>query len=251
MSKTILVHSFRHGVGRSSIAVNFTVLLAAQGYRVAIIDTDTEAPVTHRLFGLDENMMTYSFRDYLQGKCSLVQAAYDVTSHLAATLKGQIFLVPANTKYAAAHQSPTTVLDTQVFNESCQNLIQSLKLDALVVDTQPGVSHQALVALPISDVLVIILRLDQRDYQGTSITMDLVRKLNIPRVALIVNEAPLTFDFGDIKNKIEKTYDCRVAAVLPYVEEVMALGNRDIFALRYPQHHLTKTLQDVAANLMT
>lgn len=250
MSKTILIHSFRHGVGRSSITVNLTFLLAAQGYRVGIIDTDIEAPVTARLFGLDESQIVYSFVDYLQGKCSLVQAAYEVTPHLGVPLKGQIVLVPANTRYAEPISTLTVMQDTHFLNESCQNLIQSFKLDALVVDSQPGVSHQALVALPISDVLIVVLRLDQRDYQGTSIMMDLVRKLNIPRVALIVNEAPLTFDFSDVKNKLEKTYDCRVAAVLPYVEEIMALGNQDIFALRYPQHHLTKTLKDVAASLM-
>jgi len=250
MSKTILIHSFRHGVGRSSIAVNLTFLLAAQGYRVGIIDTDTEAPVTPRLFGLDEEHITYSFVDYLQGKCSLAQATYEVTSYLGASLKGHLFLVPATTRYAEPIQPLSTMQDTHFLNESCQNLIQTFKLYALVVDSQPGVSHQALVALPISDILVIVLRLDQRDYQGTSIMMDLVRKLNIPKVTLIVNEAPLTFDFSDVKNKLEKTYDSRVAAVLPYVEEIMALGNRDIFALRYPQHHLTTTLKDVAATLM-
>lgn len=250
MSKTILIHSFRHGVGRSSITVNLTFLLARQGYRVGVVDTDTGAPLTHRLFGLHEETITYAFSDYLQGKCSLTQAAYEAPLPADLSLKGRIFLVPANTRYAEPVHPVTQTQDPDFLNESCQHLIQTFHLDALLVDTQPGVSYEALTPLAISDTLVVVLRLDQADYQGTSITMDLVRKLNIPRVILIVNEAPLTFDFRDVKAKIEATYDCRVAAILPYVEEVMALGNQDIFALRHPHHQLTKTLHSVAASLM-
>jgi MinD-like ATPase involved in chromosome partitioning or flagellar assembly len=250
MSKTILIHSFRHGVGRSSITVNLTYLLASQGYRVGIIDTDTGAPLTHRLFGLPEETITYAFSDYLQGKCTLAQAAYEAPLPADISLRGRIFLVPANTRYVEPVYPITRTQDPDFLNESCQNLIQTFRLDALLVDAQPGVGYEALIPLPISDVLVVVLRLDQADYQGTSITLDLVRKLNIPRVVLIVNEAPLTFDFRDVKAKIEATYDCRVIAILPYVEEIMALGNQDIFALRYPHHQLTKTLHDVAASLM-
>ena len=44
MSTIVTVHSFRRGVGKSSVAVNLAVLLALQGRRVALIDTDFQAP---------------------------------------------------------------------------------------------------------------------------------------------------------------------------------------------------------------
>ena len=72
----------------------------------------------------------------------------------------------------------------------------------------------------------------------------------MPQLFLIVNEAPTNFNFDEIKAKMEDTYQCEVAAVLPYVDQMMALGNRDIFAMRYPRHPMTATL-DKAATLIT
>ncbi len=250
MSKTILIHSFRHGVGRSNIAANLAFLLAHEGQRVAIIDTDTKAPASHLLFGLKDEDFTYSFNDYLLGTCEIHQAAYDLTNQVRTRLKGRLFLVPGNASQEKNARELNGVQDVQLLNMGCQNLIETLNLDALLIDTQPGVSEKALVTITVSDTLVIILRLNQRDYQGTSVTMDVVKQLDVPRIVLIVNEAPNTFDFDEVKIKMEQTYNCEVAAVLPHVDEVMALANKDIFALRYPQHTLTTKLKDAAIKLI-
>ncbi len=249
MSKTILIHSFRHGVGRSTIAANLAFLLASEGQRVAIIDTSTKAPATHLLFGLKEDDMAYSFNDYLLGQCDIQQAAHNVTGHLKESLKGQIFLVPANTKSEKTARQLNDAQDALLLNTGCQTLIDSLGLDALLIDTQPGVSETALVAITVADTLVMILGLSKQDYQGTGVTMDVVRQLDVPRVVLIVNEAPTAFDFDEIETKMEQTYNCEVVAVLPHLDEVMALANKDIFALRYPNHSLTTQLRKAAINL--
>ena len=40
MNTIVTIHSFRRGVGKSSLIVNLAVLLAMQGRRVALVDTD-------------------------------------------------------------------------------------------------------------------------------------------------------------------------------------------------------------------
>lgn len=249
MPKTILIHSFRHGVGRSSLAGNLAFLLASQGQRVALIDTNTDMPATHILFGLKDQDLHYSFNDYLLGNCEIHQAAYDLTHHLKSNLNGRLFLVPGNSGDDHPARKLHSAQDVHLLNTGCTNLINSLNLDTLLIDTQPGINEDALVAITVSDTLVVILRMDQRDYQGTSVTMDVVKQLDVPRIVLIVNEAPSAFDFSEIKTKMEQTYNCEVVAVLPYVDEMMALANSDIFALRYPQHAFTTMLSDVAVNL--
>ncbi len=250
MPKTILVHSFRQGVGRSTITANLAFLLAQNGYRIAIIDTNTKLPATHLFFGLTEKEMEYSFNDYLLGSCNIEQAAYNLNPRLETSPKGQLFLVPGNSNI----DNPVKILkhpqDVHLFSSGCQSLIQTLQLDALLIDTQSGVSDTSLVTVTVSDTLIIILRLNQHDYQGTSVTMDVVRQLNIPRIVLMVNEAPTVFNVDDIKAKMEQTYDCEVVAILPHVDQIMALANKDIFALRYPQHRLTSILKDAAMNLI-
>ena len=50
MSKIISIHSFRGGTGKSNTTANLAALLAAQGLRVAVIDTDINSPGIHVLF---------------------------------------------------------------------------------------------------------------------------------------------------------------------------------------------------------
>ena len=47
MSKIISIHSFRGGTGKSNTCANVTTLLAAQGMRVGVVDTDIQSPGIH------------------------------------------------------------------------------------------------------------------------------------------------------------------------------------------------------------
>ena len=98
MSKIISVHSFRGGTGKSNTTANLSALLAAQGQRVGVVDTDIQSPGIHALFGLDEDSITYSLNDYLNGRCEIQQAAHDVTGNLGTPLRGKIYLVPSSMK---------------------------------------------------------------------------------------------------------------------------------------------------------
>ena len=76
MSKIISLHSFRRGTGKSTLVANLTAVLAAEGRRVGVIDTDIQSPGLHLLLGLDEAGTTHTLNDYLGGDCDLQQAAW-------------------------------------------------------------------------------------------------------------------------------------------------------------------------------
>src|SRR4029434_8046054 len=101
----------------------------------------------------------------------------------------------------------------------------------------------------ISDALVIVLRPDQQDYQGTSVTVEVARKLDVPRLLLIANKVPAVFDVRGVKARVEQTYQCDVTAVLPHSDEMMSLASAGIFVLRYPDHPITAALKQVAPKL--
>ena len=75
----VAVHSFRGGTGKSNTTANLAILLALEGKRVGVIDTDIQSPGIHILFGLDEDAIGHSLNDYLWGKCDISAAAHDVT----------------------------------------------------------------------------------------------------------------------------------------------------------------------------
>ncbi len=64
------------GTGKSNTTANLAALLASEGKRVGVIDTDIQSPGIHVLFGLQEEDMTYSLNDYLWGNYVVVLPFY-------------------------------------------------------------------------------------------------------------------------------------------------------------------------------
>lgn len=246
MSKIISIHSFRGGTGKSNSSANIASLLAADGARVGVVDTDINSPGIHILFGMQEEQMKYSLNDYLRGKCEICDTAVDVTDNLARNpvnkvpIKGRLFLIPSSMKVGEIARILREGYDVGLLNDGYQELLTSLKLDYLVIDTHPGVNEETLLSIAISNFLAIILRPDSQDYQGTLVTVEVARKLDVPNMVLVVNKAPQSFDQEALKKRIEETYRMPVAAVIPHSDEMMALASSGIFALQHPDHEVAK-----------
>jgi septum site-determining protein MinD len=249
MSKIVSIHSFRGGTGKSNSSANIAALLAAEGHRVGVIDTDIQSPGIHVLFGLEEEQMAHSLNDYLWGKCEIQQTAMDVTANLGVPVKGQIFLVPSSIKAGEIARVLREGYDVGLLNDGFRDLVEHLNLDFLIIDTHPGLNEETLLSIAISDVLLIVMRPDQQDYQGTGVTVEVARKLNVPRLMIIVNKVPAVFPPAEVKARVEKIYRADVAGVLPHSDELMTLASAGIFATRYPDHPITATYKQIAARL--
>ena len=250
MSAIISVHSFRGGTGKSNTTANVASLLAADGRRVGVIDTDIQSPGIHVLFGLDDDQMVHSLNDYLWGKCDIKQTAHDVTPDLEPGSTGKVFLIPSSIRAADIARVLREGYDVGLLNDGVRELIKALDLDVLLIDTHPGLNEETLLSIAISDALAVILRPDQQDYQGTGVAVEVARKLGVPHMLLVVNKVPAVFDPASVKERVEQTYGADVAAVLPHSEEMMTLASSGIFALCYPDHPVTDQLRNVAHGLV-
>ena len=246
MSKIVSVHSFRGGTGKSNTTANLAALIAAQGRRVGVVDTDINSPGIHVLFGLEEEQMVHSLNDYLWGKCDIQETAHDVTATLGISGPGRLFLVPSSIRAGEIALVLREGYDVGMLNDGFRNLIQALKLDVLMIDTHPGLNEETLLSIAISDLLFIILRPDQQDYQGTGVTIEVARKLGVPKMLLIVNKVPDAFAPAEVKARVEGAYHAEVAAVLPHADEMMTLASAGVFVARYRDHPITVALQQVA-----
>jgi septum site-determining protein MinD len=250
MARIISIHSFRGGTGKSNTVANVAALLAARGLRVGVVDTDIQSPGIHVLFGLHGEEISHALNDYLWGGADIQQVALDVTRRLGGALEGRLFLIPSSIKPGEITRVLREGYDAQLLTRGFRELVDTLHLDALLIDTHPGLNEETLLSIVISHALAIILRPDQQDYEGTGVTVAVARKLDVPRMLLIVNKVPAAFDPAEIQARMEQAYDCPVAAVLPHSDEMMTLASSGIFALHYPDHPLTALYRQVADQLM-
>ena len=86
-----------------------------------------------------------------------------------------------------------------MLNDGYERLLEELALDVLMIDTHPGLNEETLLSIAISDALVIIMRPDSQDYQGTAVTVEVARKLGVPRLLLVVNKVPSSFNPAEVK----------------------------------------------------
>lgn len=87
MATIISIHSFRGGTGKSNSTANIAALLAVEGQRVGVIDTDIQSPGIHVLFGMAGEEIGHSLNDYLWGRCDIRQTVHDVTANLGISRK--------------------------------------------------------------------------------------------------------------------------------------------------------------------
>jgi len=59
-------------------------------------------------------------------------------------------------------------------------LTDALALDTLLIDSNSGINELSLTLLAMSDIAAVVLRLDKHDYQGTAVTVELARRLDVP-----------------------------------------------------------------------
>jgi septum site-determining protein MinD len=256
MATIVAVHSFRGGTGKSNITANLAVTVARQDRRVGIVDTDIQSPGIHVLFGFDEDRIERCLNDYLWGQCAIEAAAYDVSADLKdangepAISKGAVFLVPSSIRAGEIARVLREGYDVELLSDGFQRLIDRLDLDYLFIDTHPGLNEETLLSMTLAGQLVLILRPDRQDYQGTAVTVDVARKLDVPRMLLVVNKALPSFDFVALREQVERAYQTSVAGILPLNDEVARLASGDVFSLRSPDHPWSRELRQIAAQLV-
>lgn len=240
MSKIVSIHSFRGGTGKSNTTANLASLLAMDGARVGVVDTDIQSPGIHVLFGMDEADMKHSLNDYLWGKCDIKDAAHDVTGRLGSGVKGQIYLIPSSIKAGEIARILREGYDVGLLTDGFRDVANKMDLDYLLIDTHPGLNEETLLSIAISQVLIIIMRPDSQDYQGTAVTVDIARKLDVPNMLMVVNKTPQAYDVDDVRERVEKSFNCDVASVIPHSDEMMVLASSGIFAMQFPDSPVTQ-----------
>ena len=249
MPKVVSIHSYRGGTGKSNFTANLATTVALQGNRVGVVDTDVPSPGIHNLFCLEPEQTHNTLNNYLWGECAIEDAAYDVSANIGCDGDGQLYLVPSSFKADDIARILKDGYDVKLMNDGFRRLVKKLQLDYLFIDTHPGLSKETFLSIAISHILLLILRPDKQDYQGTAVTVDVARQLKVRKMLLAINKAHSKLNLAALQQKVEETYSEKVAGVFPLSEDVVRLASEGVFCMKYPEHPISQEFRKVAQQI--
>jgi len=223
-------------------------MLAQRGHRVGVVDGDIQSPGIHIIFNLSDNTVQHTLNDYLWGGCKIEEAMYEV--YTDSKSGGVVYLVPSSIKPNDIARILREGYDADDMHNAFRDLISAQAIDFLLIDTHPGLNEETLLSITISDALIIVLRPDQQDFQGTSVTVEVARRLHVPEICLVVNKIPLPYSLEDVKRKVEQSYQCQVVSLIHLSSDIAQNASSQVFALQEPNHPFSRSIKDLVDHLL-
>lgn len=254
MVKLISTHSSRSGTGKSNITANLAVLVAKSGYRVGVLDTDIPSRGIHTLFQL-KNVFPKSLNDFLWGRCKIEDAVFDVTERCIGSIqpdgeRPRVLVIPSTLKIGEVARMVREGCEVKLLRDGLRELGRRLQLDFLFIDTHSGINEETLLPIALSDQLIVVMRPDQVEVEGTAISLELARHLEVPRLMMIINKIPPGMQPDSMKKQVQRLLNPDVVAMLPFSPELLKDGKGTMFCNSHPDDPWTQQLEQVAQQIL-
>lgn len=250
MTRSIAIHSYKGGTGKSTLIANMAVALALKGRRVGVMDMDLEGPGLHVFFDVDPDEQRFTLNDVLAGVAPIEAACVRMSDkfHLNG---GEIYYSPASVRVSEIMRTLKTGYELDMFEQAIRRIQEKYGLHYLLIDTHPGIQHDTLLALGVCDHHVIVSRIDQQDIFGTGVLVEVSSTLDKP-AHLILNMIPSRIAESEVL-KFARTLSSHFAidmtGWLPFSEEVIGSLSRSVLTLKLPRNSISLRFRQLAENL--
>jgi len=256
----VTVHAYRGGNGKSSVAVNLSYFLAKKGYKVAVIDSDMQAPsLQHFLSKYDRDpaepeKLFPEFMLYLSIPFEDTLARAHVADvELIASFSARIEDLDIMLLGAVQSVAPTE-LESEIQYERMRDAISILTkkygCDYVVIDTTPGVQRYSLMQTAgVADIVLHIIRDHEFEYAQSHWVLDPSRQILEERsrreaaffsCKVVINEAIGKKYVGRLKKA--KIPEDIVLCVIPFYEDLRTEDNPGVFAADHPDHSYARDM---------
>jgi MinD-like ATPase involved in chromosome partitioning or flagellar assembly len=256
--KTISIHSSRGGTGKTVIATNLAVILANEGFNVALLDLDFRAPSLAMVFSEGIKLPVKCWLNgFLNGKCGAEQVFTDVTGKY--NLKGRLLIGLANPAVDAMRNimEKSRAWEVTAVKKlfSLLSTLDDMKVDFCISDTSPGMQYSSINAIVSSDISIVVTTLDSIDLKGTEdMLSELYDALEKKAVILANKASPETRIKSSnynrkVADKLEKILKHPVISVIPCYCDVLQTERTSLLAVEKPNHPFVKNVAEVAEKL--
>lgn len=258
MSKSIAIHSYKGGTGKTSISVNLAATFVKQGKKVALFDLDFRAPSLFAVLKC-EKAQTW-LNDYLNGKCDVDKILIDLSERIPNA--GKFYTGLANPSTDAMRDMATKDRKWEMNALSRllalrKTLLKEQKFDYIIFDTSPGLQYSSLNALLTVDFVVITTTGDCSDVNGTKRMLSEFYSMFEKKTGLILNKVvdesknriSNDADYEEMAQRVKEIYKVPLLGVIPCFCEVIKAEGQFIFPQDKPDYPFTKILSKIAAKL--
>lgn len=254
MGKTIAVHSFKGGTGKTLISVNLAATFAKKGRNVCLLDYDFRAPSLQVVF---KSNPACWLNDFLDGQCNLSDTFIEAQKGLLTP--GALYVGLANPSSTATRQILSK--DRRWEMRALQRLLSAktelydgMKTDYLIIDTSPGIAFSSLNAIVASDLVLLVSTLDESDIDGTKRMIQdtyssLERKTDVLINRVLIELLTSEVERQNLSRKTGEVLGVRPLELIPCYCDVLRTSRTSILALDKPEHPLTKLIERISGRI--
>jgi chromosome partitioning protein len=264
VGKTIALHSYKGGTGKTTLIANLAAFYAASGMKVCLMDFDLYAPSLTTYFRKTPNSF---LNDLLKGDAELSDILVDVSTELR--LKGKLLIGFSSPRkedineIEIKHETKWQLSALRRFLSAKNELFERYKIDYLFLDTSPGIRYWSINSLAAADTLFLLMKMSDMDVEGTKKMINEIYDslarfgskyyivLNKVQGALPNNESEWQKNEKEWKTELEKHIGAQVIASIPCYCDIQFSRHEFLFAVNQPDHPFSKKLTELAERIKT
>lgn len=182
MSSVIMVHSYKGGTGKSAVAINLAKYLASkQKKTILLIEQDIGGPSLSTTLNITPK---FTWNDFYESNKSLKELIHQTELFDVICSEAREIQIPAD-------QDPRNFYTRHLERFYIQKKWMKANYDYIILDTHPGFSIDLINSISVSDIAILLTRLDIDNIYNTIKMYDQVYKeFKTKRIILVQNQVP-------------------------------------------------------------
>ncbi|WP_071394555.1 AAA family ATPase [Bacillus tuaregi] len=237
-AKIITVCSTKGGVGKTTVSVNTSVALNKHNLKVAIIDLDLQFGDVSLLFDIQPSVTIYDWvkQSYENGDKSIEEYMLRHKSGI------DILAAPTQPEFSE-----------MVTGEHISYLIEAMKqeYDMIVIDTPPAFVETSLVAMELSDMILLVASLDLPALKNGKLAIETLNLLGLKnKVHVILNRDSETEDMT--KELVEDVLGMKIEGSIPsdYRTVISSINKGESFVTLNSKSAVAKSVMKISEQII-